>query len=124
MITMPLRALSLEPVLKCPACGKMAFRQDPELYRGAMTCESKKCDCHWWAFRLGAGSIRGQLLHAFDDATLVAELMDLFGLPSSIDRPMFWQIQLTGNEWYRYNSDRELPTRSTALLRGVVRRAS
>lgn len=118
------RVLSLELVLRCPACGKMAFRQDPELYRGAMTCESKKCDCHWWAFRLKPGSIRGQLLEAFDDLMFVAELMDSFGLPDTIARPMFWQIQLTGSEWYRYNNDRELPSPSTALLRGVVRRAS
>lgn len=122
IITTP-RFLSLEPVLRCPdrRCHRMVFAKDPEIYLGGLTCD--RCGAHWWATRLQAGNVREQLLHDYEgEAFLVAQLMILFGLPETIEQPMFWQVWLSGNEWYRYNKDTSsgIRSRSKALLQRVV----
>lgn len=123
------RELSLPTVLCCPACGRYAFGKLPELFVGGLKCA--RCEAHWWATTLQAGSVRDQLLEHFEgDVVLVDQLMNLFGLPLLIEERRFWQILLSGNEWHRYNKDAAAPGergRSVALLRGVVstvRRAS
>jgi hypothetical protein len=120
--------LSLERFLTCPACHRQASMGLPELYVGALSC--KRCGAHWWANRLRAGSVRAQLLADYEgDEELVIHLMTLFGLPETIEEPRFWQILLSGQQWYRYHQDSApgIRGRSIALLRGVVsilRRAS
>src|SRR5437879_7810213 len=117
---------SLEPVLRCPntTCARMVFRADPELYVGALTCE--RCGTHWWATRFHRGDVRVQLSADFyGDAELVDRLMHRFHLPPSIDRAMYWQVRLTGNQLYRYNKDDAggMRGRSIALLRRLTRPA-
>jgi hypothetical protein len=114
------RALSLERFLTCPACHRQASMGLPELYVGGLTC--KRCGAHWWATRLQTGSVRAQLLVEFEDVECVNQLMLLFGLPEMISEPVFWQILLNGQQWYRYHQDSApgIRGRSIALLRGVV----
>lgn len=123
MIQSAPRFLSLEPVLRCPdrRCKKIVFI-NPEVYLGGLTCA--KCGGHWWATRLQPGSVRQQLLNDYDgDEFLVAQLMALFELPETIETPMFWQVWLTGNQLYHYNTDAGsgVRGRSKALLQSVVR---
>lgn len=119
----PPRFLSLEVKLRCPnrRCNRFVFELDPEEYSGAIRCP--KCGSHWWAFRLKAGNVREQLLADFEgDERVVDTMMALYSLPLHVDRPLFWQIWLTGNEFYRYNKD-ESPGargRSLALFRRLA----
>lgn len=116
--------LSLVLELSCPACFRLVGRHGPALkpdtFAGALKCD--RCNAHWWATRLDAGSIREQLLNDFEDVELVDALMSLFGLPALIEEPRFWQIRLDGQQWYRYNQTATsgMRGRSIALLRGVV----
>jgi hypothetical protein len=129
--------IGLVEVLQCPRCGRLVNRENPEVFVGAVSCGTGSkgagdarhrggCGAHWWATKLQAGSVREQLLEDYDgDSALVAHLMVHFGLPESIDRPMFWEIELTGNQLYRYNKDPSpgILGRSTQLLKGVLRLA-
>jgi hypothetical protein len=118
----PMLSLVLE--LSCPACNRLVNKHGaalkPDLFLGALKCD--RCGVHWWATRFDTGSIRGQLLRDFEDVDLVDQLMTLFGLPSLIEEPRFWQVQLDGRQWYRYNQDSApgIRGRSLTLLRGVV----
>lgn len=122
--------LSLEPVLRCPArqCGRVLI--DVELELGSTTalrCPRKKCRSHWWATHLEAGNIRQQLLDDFEDETVVDQLMGVFGLPLTIDRPMYWQVWLTGEEFHGFNKTKTAGGRTVALFRNLLtlpRRAS
>lgn len=129
--------IGLVPILQCPRCERVVTGRDPEVFVGVLTCGTgsrgandprHRCGCgtHWWAARLQAGSVRAQLLDDYDgDARLVDHLMAHFGLPESIEEPMFWEIELTGNQLYRYNKDSSpgILGRSTQLLKGVLRLA-
>jgi hypothetical protein len=93
---------SLEPSLRCPdrRCRRLVFSVDAEIGSLAVKCEAPRCGAHWWATRLQAGDVRAQLLVDFEENEyLVDSLMTLFDLPQFIDRPLWWQVWLTGNEW-------------------------
>lgn len=119
----PPRFLSLEVKLRCPnrRCQRFVFELDAEQYTGALKCP--KCGSRWWAFRLAAGDVRRQLLDNFEgDEDVVDTMMALYEVPVSLDRPMFWQIWLSGNEFYRFNKEQESGTsgRSLALFRRLA----
>jgi hypothetical protein len=131
MITPNPPALSLVVNLSCPKCFRLVNKHgaalNPDLFTGALKCD--RCGAHWWATRFDAGSIRSQLLEDFEDVELADALMSLFGLPAIIEERRYWQINLDGRQWYRYQQDTApgIRGRSIALLRGVVaflRRAS
>jgi hypothetical protein len=114
----------VEPVLRCPACGKMAIDCDPDSFTGTMRCEAKRCRAHWWATVLRAGDVRAQLMADFDgDEAAVKLIMARFDLPTHLTTHIFWQVLLTGNQAHHYHKDREqggLRRRSLALLRRVL----
>jgi hypothetical protein len=119
----PPRFLSLEVKPRCPnrRCKRFVFEIYPDRYDGALKCP--RCSSRWWAFRLSAGNVRQQLLDAFEgDEAVVDTIMALYDVPLELSRPMFWQIWLSGNEFYRFNKDQESSTggRSLALLRRLA----
>jgi hypothetical protein len=104
------------------------FSADLDEGRGhiAFQCDDENnCGARWWATRLDAGIVRDQLLAAFEGETAIVDrLMVEYDLPLTIERTMWWQIWLTGNEFHHYVQDRGKPNRSLNLLRRLLRRAS
>ena len=109
----------IEPVLRCPYCRKTP-RGYHEIFAGALMCEN--CRRHWWATVLEAGVLRRQLLDLYNEQPLADALIAMFRLPESIDERSYWQIQITGREFYRYTTNAEVGPlgRSAALLRRIV----
>jgi hypothetical protein len=124
-MTHPPRFLSLEPKPRCPnrRCERFVYELDPEQFLGALKCP--KCGAHWWAFKLQAGDVRSQLLQDFEGDTVIVEtMMTLYNVPAQISAPAFWQIWLSGNEFYRFVKDDStgLRGRSLALFRRLAGR--
>lgn len=113
---------SLEPYVRCPnrRCGLRA-RATGDLL--VLTCENKHCRAHWWATRLEAGDIRSQIRAAFDGNEHFVEVMDAFGLPERIDRPMYWQIWLSGGDKFAMSDESKIGSllvRTHAMMKRLV----
>ncbi|HEY9227405.1 MAG TPA: hypothetical protein VIP11_12200 [Gemmatimonadaceae bacterium] len=69
-----------------------------------ITIKCVKCGAYWWAVRLDAGDVRAQLLDQFDGDRSVLAVLDAIDAPAVLDRPMYWQLWITGNDHYRFTN--------------------
>jgi hypothetical protein len=61
-------------------------------------------------------------MHDYDDAATVESLMNIFGLPDWVDEPVYWQIWLSGADFFAFNQNREPGrlARSLTLFRSLI----
>lgn len=111
--------LSLEPIIRCPnrRCGEIPYGQRGDL----LTYQCAKCGARWWANRFAAGDIRSQIRAQFDGNESFVELLDALGAPERIDKPMYWQLWISGNEQYHLmDHENSLLTLSHELIRKIL----
>jgi hypothetical protein len=84
--------LSLEPILRCPSCGKSYHAG--WLQQGITFPECQKCSMRWWAMLLARGLVLPQLSLAFEDEAIARDLVERYALPTELPERRFWQLAL------------------------------
>lgn len=92
--------LSLEPILRCPTCGKSYHAA--YVQRGITFPECQKCEQKWWAMLLRRGLVLPQLIVEFEDEQIAQLLVETYRMPDILQERRFWQLPLRSKEAYTY----------------------
>jgi hypothetical protein len=111
---MNLPVLSLEPILRCPSCGRA--HHGVYVRRGDVFPECHKCHQKWWAMLLRRGPVLPQLAYEFEDEQIAATLVSAYHLPAVLDDRRFWQLMLRSKEMYQHRESTPLMLFRSMLL--------
>jgi hypothetical protein len=106
--------LSLEPILRCPRCGKPYHAG--YVQKGITFPECQKCQGRWWAMLLNRGRILPQLAHEFEDEAIAIVLVETYKLPDELEERRFWQLLLRSKEMYQHRESSPLVLFRSLLL--------
>jgi hypothetical protein len=92
--------LSLEPILRCPRCGKSYHAG--WVQKGITFPECQKCEQRWWAMLFAPGPVFPQLVHEFEDEAIAQKLLLTYHLPAKLEERRFWQLALRSRDAYAH----------------------
>jgi hypothetical protein len=94
---------TLVSVPTCPTCERVFFGIEDEgrAFRTRLSCRAKGCRQEWWVMALMVGATLPQLCMEIADPFIAVRLLEEYGLPTLLDRPMFWQLSLDSHQAYQ-----------------------
>jgi hypothetical protein len=92
-------ALSLEPILRCPTCGKSYHAV--YVQRGITFPECQKCERSGGRCCCG-GLVLPQLTYEFEDETIARSLVETYRMPVELPERRFWQLPLRSKDAYTH----------------------
>jgi hypothetical protein len=94
----PSLSLSLEPILRCPRCGKAYNASWLQQGVAIHECQRQVCLQRWWAMLLTRGPIFPQLSRTFEDEALARLLIETYHMPAELHERRYWQLALHRKE--------------------------